>query len=82
MDVANDASIEKCLRDIFQETGNVVDVCVNNAGYSETGGIESVTMEAARKQFDTNFFGLVKVIVSSLLLIISLFSSFTISLIL
>src|SRR5687768_17897976 len=35
-------------------------VLVNNAGYSQSGAVESVTMEAARRQFETNVFGLAR----------------------
>lgn len=38
-----------------------VDVLVNNAGYAAGGFAEEVSMEEFRKQFDTNFFGLVEV---------------------
>ncbi len=33
---------------------------VNNAGYSQSGTIESVPMERVRAQFETNFFGLLR----------------------
>jgi short-subunit dehydrogenase len=35
-------------------------VLVNNAGYSQSGAIETVEMEALRRQFETNVFGLVR----------------------
>jgi short-subunit dehydrogenase len=35
-------------------------VLINNAGYSQSGAIESVPMEAVRRQFETNVFGLVR----------------------
>ena len=33
---------------------------VNNAGYSQSGAIETVPMDAVRRQFETNVFGLVR----------------------
>ncbi len=33
---------------------------VNNAGYSQSGAIESVPIERVRAQFETNVFGLVR----------------------
>ena len=33
---------------------------VNNAGYSQSGAIESVPMDEVRRQFETNVFGLVR----------------------
>src|SRR5207302_1553223 len=37
-----------------------VGVLVNNAGYSQSGAVESVPMDAVRRQFETNVFGLVR----------------------
>src|ERR671922_2360399 len=33
---------------------------VNNAGYSQSGAIETLPMSSVRKQFETNVFGLVR----------------------
>jgi short-subunit dehydrogenase len=35
-------------------------VLVNNAGYSQSGAIETVPLDAVRRQFETNVFGLVR----------------------
>jgi NAD(P)-dependent dehydrogenase (short-subunit alcohol dehydrogenase family) len=35
-------------------------VLVNNAGYSQSGAVESIPMDAVRRQFETNVFGLVR----------------------
>jgi len=35
-------------------------VLVNNAGYSQSGAIETVTMDEVRHQFETNVFGLIR----------------------
>ena len=37
-----------------------VGVLVNNAGYSQSGAIETVAMDKVRAQFETNVFGLVR----------------------
>src|SRR5688572_9658489 len=37
-----------------------VGVLVNNAGYSQSGGVESVPLDDARRQFETNVFGLAR----------------------
>jgi NAD(P)-dependent dehydrogenase (short-subunit alcohol dehydrogenase family) len=37
-----------------------VGVLVNNAGYSQSGAVESVPMEQVRAQFETNVFGLLR----------------------
>ena len=33
---------------------------VNNAGYSQSGAIETIPMESVRRQFETNVFGLMR----------------------
>ena len=37
-----------------------VGVLINNAGYSQSGAVETVPLDAARKQFETNVFGLAR----------------------
>ena len=37
-----------------------VGVLINNAGYSQSGAVESVPMDDVRRQFETNVFGLVR----------------------
>jgi retinol dehydrogenase 8 len=61
MDVTNDESVTNCVSTIFQETSNVIDVCVNNAGYSEAGPTELLSMEDSKNQFETNVFGVMRV---------------------
>ena len=38
-----------------------VGVLVNNAGYSQSGAVESVELDSIRRQFETNVFGLIRV---------------------
>jgi len=42
-----------------EQAEGAVGVLVNNAGYSQSGAIETVAMDAVRRQFETNVFGLV-----------------------
>jgi NAD(P)-dependent dehydrogenase (short-subunit alcohol dehydrogenase family) len=42
----------------IERAEGAVGVLVNNAGYSLSGAVESVTLEDARRQFETNVFGL------------------------
>jgi NAD(P)-dependent dehydrogenase (short-subunit alcohol dehydrogenase family) len=59
MDVTSESSIGR-LAVLIERLGRV-DVLVNNAGYAAAGFVEEITMEEYRKQFDTNFFGVIAV---------------------
>ncbi len=56
LDVTDEASMEQAVRAIEAEHG-AVGVLVNNAGYSESGPVEEVSSERLRRQFETNVFG-------------------------
>jgi short-subunit dehydrogenase len=43
-----------------EQAEGAVGVLINNAGYSQSGAVESVPMDKVRKQFETNVFGLVR----------------------
>lgn len=59
LDVTDEASMRAAVERVEQESG-AVGVLINNAGYSQSGAIESVPLEAARRQFETNVFGVVR----------------------
>lgn len=59
LDVCDEDSMVAAVRAI-EETHGAVGVLVNNAGYSQSGAVESVPLEAARRQFETNVFGLAR----------------------
>ena len=42
------------------EAEGAVGVLVNNAGYSQSGAVETVPLESVRRQFETNVFGLIR----------------------
>jgi NAD(P)-dependent dehydrogenase (short-subunit alcohol dehydrogenase family) len=56
LDVTDEASMSAAVQAVESEHG-AVGALVNNAGYSQHGALESLTMEAVRDQFDTNVFG-------------------------
>ena len=61
MDVNNDHSINNTISEIINEFGRI-DVVVNNAGYALLGAIEDLSMEDIKEQFETNVFGVIRVI--------------------
>jgi NAD(P)-dependent dehydrogenase (short-subunit alcohol dehydrogenase family) len=59
LDVTDDASMAAAVETVEGAEG-AVGVLINNAGYSQSGAVESVPMEQVRRQFDTNVFGLIR----------------------
>jgi len=59
LDVDSDDSVQNGVKDLLDEAGRL-DVLVNNAGYVLTGGAEETAIEEAKAQFETNFFGPVR----------------------
>ena len=59
LDVCNEASMRAAV-DTIERAEGVVGVLVNNAGYAQDGPIEEVPIDAVRKQFETNVFGLIR----------------------
>ncbi len=61
LDVTDETSMQKAVAAIEERHGSI-DILINNAGYSQSGAIESVDMERVRRQFETNVFGLTRLI--------------------
>ena len=59
LDVTDEESMQAAVETVEQAEG-AVGVLINNAGYSQSGAIETVPLEAVRRQFETNIFGLVR----------------------
>ncbi len=59
LDVNDDASMQAAVAAVTEAEG-AVGVLINNAGYSQSGAVESLTMDSIRGQFDTNVFGLIR----------------------
>ena len=60
MEVTDDASVNEAVQSVEQKAGPV-QYLVNNAGYAVTGALEETSIEEAKQQFDTNFFGVLRV---------------------
>jgi NAD(P)-dependent dehydrogenase (short-subunit alcohol dehydrogenase family) len=59
LDVTDDESMRRAVAGIEEQEG-AIGVLVNNAGYSLSGAVESVPLDEARRQFETNLFGLAR----------------------
>ena len=59
LDVTDEESMRSAV-DAVQAVHGAVDVLVNNAGYSQSGAVETIAMDDLRRQFETNVFGLVR----------------------
>jgi NAD(P)-dependent dehydrogenase (short-subunit alcohol dehydrogenase family) len=59
LDVTDEDSMTSAVEEVEREDG-AVGALVNNAGYSQSGAVEAVPMDKVRAQFETNFFGLVR----------------------
>ena len=60
LDVDNDKSVTNAINTIVDERKRI-DVLVNNAGYALGGALEDTSMNEVKAQFETNFFGAVRV---------------------
>ena len=56
MDVCDTASVDAGVDTILKTSGRI-DVVVCNAGFGLAGSVEDSTVEEAKRQFETNFFG-------------------------
>ena len=60
--LALDVTDERSMRDAVEEVerDGPIGALVNNAGYSQSGAIETIPMDSVRRQFETNVFGLMR----------------------
>ena len=61
LDVTDDKSVIDTINVISNRQGRI-DVLVNNAGYEHHGAVEELSIEEIKTQFETNFFGAVRVL--------------------
>ena len=60
LDVNDDTSVKNAIGKIIAENSRI-DVIVNNAGYGLFSPLEDVSLDQVREQFETNFFGVIRV---------------------
>jgi NAD(P)-dependent dehydrogenase (short-subunit alcohol dehydrogenase family) len=58
LDVTDERSMAKAVEEV--ETDGPIGALVNNAGYSQSGAIETIPMDSVRRQFETNVFGVMR----------------------
>jgi NADP-dependent 3-hydroxy acid dehydrogenase YdfG len=59
LDVCDERSMQRAVKAVEKAEG-AVGVLINNAGYAQSGAVETISPESMRRQFDTNVFGLVR----------------------
>ncbi len=60
LDVTDDKSVKDAIKQITDESSKI-DVLVNNAGYGVMGAVEDLSLDDFKSQFETNFFGVIRV---------------------
>jgi len=61
LDVNDDRSVADAINNILNEKKSI-EVVVNNAGYGLMGSVEDSSLDEIKAQFETNFFGAIRVI--------------------
>jgi NAD(P)-dependent dehydrogenase (short-subunit alcohol dehydrogenase family) len=60
LDVTDDVSVTNAIKAIKSESTRI-DVIVNNAGYGLVGAFEELSLDEIKQQYETNFFGVIRV---------------------
>ena len=59
LDVTDEKSMSSAVSEVEKDGGSI-GALVNNAGYSQSGALETIPMDSVRRQFETNVFGLLR----------------------
>jgi short-subunit dehydrogenase len=59
LDVNRQEDVDSAVKRVIENSGGL-DVLINNAGFGILGPIQSYTIDDFQKQFDTNFFGVIR----------------------
>jgi NAD(P)-dependent dehydrogenase (short-subunit alcohol dehydrogenase family) len=59
LDVTDENSMTSAVAEVERDGGSI-GALVNNAGYSQSGALETIPMDSVRRQFETNVFGLLR----------------------
>jgi short-subunit dehydrogenase len=59
LDVRADDSVSACVKAVLDQAGRL-DVLINNAGHELAGAAEELSLDETKAQFETNFFGVVR----------------------
>lgn len=65
LDVRSDDSVRACVQ-VLMERAGWLDVLISNAGYELAGAVEETSIEEAKEQFETNFFGTARIVRAAL----------------
>lgn len=61
LDVNDDYSVQQAIKSIVEKE-KAIDLLVNNAGYTQLGAVEDLTLTEVQDQFNTNVFGIFRMI--------------------
>jgi NAD(P)-dependent dehydrogenase (short-subunit alcohol dehydrogenase family) len=61
LDVRTDDSVRACVEAVVNRNGRL-DILINNAGYELAGAVEELSSEEVQAQFETNFFGVIRMV--------------------